>query len=177
MLDLVRRHSPSPLDPTFDLSPWAASMDLAVRTGSVYSTSHSITPADQANAVGQRYPRPGRARMTDARCYSATDMFAAGFQDHQIGPVLGVHDNTGAGGANVWTHELLRRLMDRPAPPDSPFVANPFAALPANMGLRVAVRRTVRVGDRSGTPVEDLGVVPDERHAMTRRDLSRATPI
>ena len=37
--------------------------------------------------------------------------------------------------------------------------------------MRVAVRRTVRVGERSGTPVEDLGVLPDERHAMTRRDL------
>jgi cytosine/adenosine deaminase-related metal-dependent hydrolase/C-terminal processing protease CtpA/Prc len=170
MLDLVRRHSPSPLDPTFDLSPWADSMDLAVRTGSVYSSSHSITPTASANAVGQRYHGPV-VLVTDARCYSATDMFAAGFQDHRIGPVLGVHANTGAGGANVWTHELLRRLMDAPAPPDSPFVDNPFTALPANMGLRVAVRRTVRVGDRSGTPVEDLGVVPDERHAMTRRDL------
>jgi C-terminal processing protease CtpA/Prc len=170
MLDLVRRHAPSPLDPTFDLSPWAASMDLAVRTGSVYSTSHSITPAARANGLGQRYHGPV-VLVTDARCYSATDMFAAGFQDHGIGPVLGVHANTGAGGANVWTHELLRRLMDTAAPTDSPFATNPFEALPANMGLRVAVRRTVRVGDRSGTPVEDLGVVPDERHAMTRRDL------
>ncbi|MDQ1424970.1 MAG: hypothetical protein QOD72_2468, partial [Acidimicrobiaceae bacterium] len=170
MLDLVRRHSPSSLDPTFDLSPWAASMDLAVRTGSVYSTSHSITPLAQANAVGQRYHGPV-VLVTDARCYSATDMFAAGFQDHRIGPVLGVHANTGAGGANVWTHELLRQLMDAPAAPDSPFPTNPFTTLPANMGLRVAVRRTVRVGEQSGTPVEDLGVVPDERHAMTRRDL------
>jgi C-terminal processing protease CtpA/Prc len=170
MLDLVRRHAPSPLDPTFDLSPWAASMDLAVRTGSVYSTSHSITPVEQANAVGQRYHGPV-VLVTDARCYSATDMFAAGFQDHGIGPVLGVHDNTGAGGANVWTHELLRRLMEGTPPLDSPFGANPFVALPANMGLRAAVRRTVRVAARAGTPVEDLGVLPDERHAMTRRDL------
>jgi C-terminal processing protease CtpA/Prc len=170
MLDLVRRHSPSSLDPTFDLSPWEESMDLAVSTGSAYSSAHPITPAAQANAVGQRYHGPV-VLVTDARCYSATDMFAAGLQDHGIGPVLGVHANTGAGGANVWTHELLRRLMDASPPPDSPFPANPFTALPANTGLRVAVRRTVRVGSRAGTPVEDLGIVPDERHAMTRRDL------
>ena len=37
--------------------------------------------------------------------------------------------------------------------------------------MRVAIRRTLRVGRLSGTPVEDLGVVPDERHDMTRRDV------
>ncbi len=38
--------------------------------------------------------------------------------------------------------------------------------------MRVAIRRTLRVGAQTaGTPVEDLGVVPDERHAMTRRDV------
>ena len=36
--------------------------------------------------------------------------FAAGFQDHGLGPILGVSGNTGAGGANVWTHDLLRDL-------------------------------------------------------------------
>jgi hypothetical protein len=37
--------------------------------------------------------------------------------------------------------------------------------------MRVSIRRTVRVGPQSGTPVEDLGVVPDTLHRMTRRDL------
>ena len=60
--------------------------------------------------------------VTDARCYSATDIFAAGFADHRIGPILGVDDNTGAGGANVWTQGLLKQLLEVPAPtdPDSP---------------------------------------------------------
>ena len=37
--------------------------------------------------------------------------------------------------------------------------------------MRVSIRRTLRVGAEGGTPVEDLGVVPDERHFMTRDDI------
>ncbi len=37
--------------------------------------------------------------------------------------------------------------------------------------MRVAIRRTLRVGDQAGTPVEDLGITPDSRHEMTREDL------
>jgi hypothetical protein len=40
--------------------------------------------------------------------------------------------------------------------------------------MRVAARRSTRVGKRSGVPLEDLGVVPDERYFMTRRDLLEA---
>jgi cytosine/adenosine deaminase-related metal-dependent hydrolase len=162
MLGLVEAHSPSPLDPSFDLGPWLASMELAVRTGAAYSTSHSITDGEFANSIGQRY-HGAVVLITDALCYSATDMFAAGFQDHGIGRILGVADATGAGGANVWTHELLRILAEG--------TGSPLAVLPHNAGMRVSVRRTLRVRDRSGTPVEDLGVEPDERHYMTRRDV------
>ena len=37
--------------------------------------------------------------------------------------------------------------------------------------MRVAIRRTLRVGPQAGTPLEDLGVRPDSRHALTRDDL------
>ena len=37
--------------------------------------------------------------------------------------------------------------------------------------MRVSIRRTLRVGALAGTPVEDLGVVTNERHHMTRDDL------
>jgi hypothetical protein len=37
--------------------------------------------------------------------------------------------------------------------------------------MRVAIRRTLRVGEHSGTPVEDIGIKPDSRHAMTKDDL------
>jgi hypothetical protein len=37
--------------------------------------------------------------------------------------------------------------------------------------MRVAIRRGLRVGALSGTPVEDLGVPPTVQHAMTRADV------
>ena len=106
--------------------------------------------------------------ITDGRCYSATDIFAAGFQDHRIGPVLGVDANTGAGGANVWTHELLRKLVQPRGGNGSQ-----YEKLRSGVGMRVSIRRTLRVGDAAGTAVEDLGVVPDKVHQMTRRDIEK----
>ena len=144
-------------------------------TGAQYSNAFAITDEGSANAVGQRYHGPV-VLVTDALCYSATDIFSAGFQDHGIGPVLGVDGNTGAGGANVWTHDLLKLLMDTPPDAGGP-AANPFVDLPAGAGFRVSVRRTLRVGaDRVGTPVEDFGVVPDELHELTRDDIVRRQP-
>jgi C-terminal processing protease CtpA/Prc len=163
-LEICRRHRDNPTR-KIDLGPWFPSMDQSVETGSIYSSAFPISPEDGANAVGQRYFGPV-VLVTDARCYSATDIFAAGFQDHRIGPVLGVDDNTGAGGANVWTHGLLKALRDVPADPDSP-----YRPLPKQADMRVSIRRTLRVGALAGTPVEDLGVRADVRHEMTRRDV------
>ena len=170
MLELCERHAPSPLDRNFDLSGWVDSMAQAVTTGAVYSQALPITDRQAANEVGQTYQGPV-VLITDALCYSATDMFAAGFRDHDIGTILGVDDNTGAGGANVWTHELLRLLMDTEHPRPSRSRSNPFRELPNGAGMRVSVRRTIRVGDRDGTPLEDLGVTPHVRHHMTRDDV------
>jgi C-terminal processing protease CtpA/Prc len=163
-LEICRRHKDNPSH-QIDLGAWFPSMDQAVETGAVYSSAFPITPEDGANAIGQRYFGPV-VLVTDARCYSATDIFAAGFQDHEIGPVLGVDDNTGAGGANVWTHGLLKALRDLPPDPETP-----YAPLPRQADMRVAIRRTLRVGRLAGTPVEDLGVRSDVRHEMTRRDV------
>ena len=170
MLDLCERHAPSPLDPGFDLGAWVPSLRQAVSTGAVYSQARPITDPESANARGQAYQGPV-VLITDGLCYSATDMFAAGFRDHDIGRILGVADNTGAGGANVWTHELLRILMDAPHPGEAVVPRNPFHPLPNGAGMRVSVRRTIRVGALDGTPLEDLGVEPDETHAMTRDDV------
>jgi C-terminal processing protease CtpA/Prc len=143
-----------------DLADWRASIDQSVETGAQYSSALPLYPAELVNSVGQLYHGPV-VLITDALCYSATDIFSAGFQDHEIGTVLGVDDATGAGGANVWTHENL--LAGWPG--------GPFRRLPAGAQFRVALRRSLRVGRRSGEPVEDLGVVPDERYRMTSRDL------
>jgi cytosine/adenosine deaminase-related metal-dependent hydrolase len=163
MLRVCRAHAPSSDVPGLDLSPWIPSMEQALQTGATYSVGYPITPPRAANAVGQRYNGPV-VLVTDGLCYSATDMFAAGFQDHGIGPVLGVGGRTGAGGANVWTSQLLGVLARGAS-------VNPLPRLPHGAGFTVAVRRTLRVGPRAGTPVEDLGIEPAVRYAMTRRDL------
>ena len=143
-----------------DYEDWKASLEEAVTTGSAYSTAFPLYTADVVNSVGQLYQGPV-VLVTDAQCYSACDIFAAGFQDHEIGPVLGVEANTGAGGANVVTHEDLR----------TEWSDGPLKQLPKGVQMRVALRRCLRVGTRFGQPVEDLGVVPDALHALTKRDL------
>jgi hypothetical protein len=52
-----------------------------------------------------------------------------------------------------------------------PAADSPFKPLPNNASFRVAVRRCTRVGKRSGVLVEDLGIVPDAIHRMTKRDI------
>ena len=138
------------------LAPWAASAAAGVETGERYTTTSPLS-APRALA-GQRFRYPGRVVLvTDALAYSAADIFAAGFADNRLGVVLGTDPATGAGGANVWTHDLLRSLL-----PDA------LRPLPASAGLRVALRRATRA---DGSPLEDLGVVPDAVHRPTRRDL------
>lgn len=166
-LEMVRLHSGDDRPYSdFDLTPWLPSMKQAVQTGAIYSSGFPITDVESANNIGQKYCGPV-VLIIDALCYSTTDIFAAGFQDHQIGPVLGTSDNTGAGGANVWTHELFQAVLE--ASPSSP-----FKPLPNGANMRASVRRTLRVGDRTGTPVEDLGIVPDKRHYLTKNDLLKS---
>lgn len=168
-LRIVRRHKDNPTQ-QIDLGPWYESLEQATETGATYSAAYPITPATGANEIGQTYHGPV-VLITDARCYSATDIFAAGFADHQVGKILGTDENTGAGGANVWTHELLAELLRVPDPADA---ESPYRTLPNGANLRTAIRRTLRTGEAAGTPVEDLGVRPDTIHRMTRNDVLKA---
>lgn len=164
-LEICRGNAPSALFDDFDLSPWLKSIEGAVQTGATYSLGFPITSVEQCNDIGQKYYGPV-VLIVDALCYSTTDIFAAGFQDHNIGPILGTSLNTGAGGANVWEHCFLRQLMKNANPP-----YGPYKELPNGADMTVAVRRTLRVGERSGTPVEDIGVVPTHHHPLTKNDL------
>lgn len=146
-----------------DLSPWLESMQQALKTGATFSAGFPVSDPAQCNAIGQKYFGPVLL-ITDALCYSTTDIFAAGFQDHGIGPILGTDGNTGAGGANVWEHQhFVNEVL--------PGEGSVYQSLPRGAGMRVAIRRSLRVGKRAGTPVEDLGVIPNERHYMTREDI------
>ena len=132
------------------LRAWHPSLARGLETGAAFSAGFPITPPERCNDIGQRYYGPV-VLITDARCYSTTDIFAAGFQDHKIGTILGTDNNTGAGGANVWTLELIRQFFA------SGGMAPPLETLPKGAGMRVAIRRTLRVGDEAGTGARGLG--------------------
>ena len=157
-LELCRR---APKD--WEFYPWKDSIAQAVDTGAVYSQALPLTSEKACNEIGQVYYGPV-VLITDALCYSTTDIFAAGFQDHKIGKVLGTSGNTGAGGANVVKHKQLVEWLGGNG--DSP-----FKTLPARMAMRVALRRSVRIGKYAGIPLEELGVIPDHRHYITENDL------
>ncbi|GAA0486903.1 hypothetical protein Ade02nite_10810 [Paractinoplanes deccanensis] len=145
------------------LKDWTKSMDQALDSGALYSAGVPLTSPDDLTFVPQSYFGP-IVLLTDARCYSAADIFAAGFQDNDIGLVLGTDNNTGAGGGNIWHHaDLIARL---PNAADSP-----YRELPRGASLSLVIRRFLRVGPNAGTPLEDYGVVPRKHHSTTRRDL------
>lgn len=147
----------------WNLSRWVDSIAEAVVTGATYSSGFPLTSEDSCNEIGQIYYGPVLL-ITDALSYSATDIFAAGFQDNEIGEVLGTSDNTGAGGANVWWYEdLMNAVGNHPK--------SVFRPLPRGADMVVALRRSIRVGRHAGRPLEELGIVPDKRHHMTRRDV------
>lgn len=141
--------------------PWKSSIERSIETGAVYSLGYPIGGhsyyIDEINQYGQKYFGP-TILVVDALCYSTTDMFAAGFQDNNIGPILGTSGSTGAGGANVWEYYDLFHPLG-------------FSALPRNAQMRMAVRRSTRVGNQNGFPLEDFGVIPDYIHNMTRNDV------
>jgi len=89
-----------------DMAQWRDSLAQASQTGAQGSPAIPLSEPALANAVGK--PPHGPVLITDALCYSACDMFAGGFADHEIGRILGVDANTGAGGANVLDHDQLR---------------------------------------------------------------------
>jgi C-terminal processing protease CtpA/Prc len=147
-----------------EMTQFARSISESVVTSATYSKGFHLTSREDCNSIGQKYYGPV-VLITDALCYSTSDMFTAGFQDNKVGKVLGTSGNTGAGGANVYEHDdLLKWLRKNPK--------SRFKPLPRGAGMRVALRRSLRVGTSSGRPLEALGVAPNVQHFMTRRDLS-----
>jgi hypothetical protein len=144
------------------LLPWIESIQRSMETGAMYSASFPSHDQEVLNAIGHRYLGPTIV-ITNAVSYSATEFFAAGFQDHG-GKILGVDNVTGGGGANVRTHTELRNYYKNAS-------NSPFRGLPKGAELRVAFRRSQRVGPQIGNDVEDFGVRPDYVYDMTRNDL------
>jgi Peptidase family S41 len=147
-----------------DWQRWGNGLTDRLEAGESHSQALPIT-----TAALEREPRifyGPVVLVTNARTYSAADMFAAGFQDNRIGTVLGTHSSTGAGGANVLQHQELVDLLDEADPGGGQQLARRFQLVSlrdvgGGAGMSVALRRSLRIGERAGTPLEDLGVQPD----------------
>jgi len=142
--------------------PWIDDLLSSVPSGSAVTPGRPLTNPDDANDTGQRYQGP-ITLIIDALAYSATDIFAAGFQDHGIGKIIGVDENTGGGGANRWLHEELRIKLE-----DVPGIE--LQKLPGGAQMGLAIRRSSRVGPNAGHPIEDFGVARDITYRLTRND-------
>ncbi len=138
-----------------ELEAWAHDAgNTPLPHGKPLTSGQTLTDSNSANAIGQIYHGRGVALLIDSLTYSAADIFAAGFQDHSIGPILGTSLLTGGGGANVWSHQdLVNKLGPKPGVP--------IATLPGDASMSLAIRRCSRVGPFKGQPVEDKGVQVD----------------
>jgi len=160
-LALCRRQSPDQDTMKLDLSAWVPSLEVAVAAGKEWSDGFPMTDFD--DVPPQRVYCGPVVLITSARSYSAADIFTAGFRDNGLGKILGVDADTGAGGANMWTHQQLALLT-----------GDPQTTLPQGIELRLAIRRVLRAdGDQV---LEEAGIVPDEVHRLTRRDLLEGDP-
>lgn len=144
-----------------ELEAWSPSLQDSVSTGELYAQPLPLTDPSWCNDKGRSYP--GRAvAVVDANTYSSGDLFAAGWVDHGIGPLVTVGQATGAGGANVWTFHQLRDAL---AATD-----HPLPAMPEGSWFTIAFRRAIRSAAGDGIPIEDLGI-PGIPYTMTRDDL------
>ena len=152
----------------YDLGSWISSIERSMETGATFSAGFPISSRpNYCNEFGQVF-HGQVVLVTSALSYSAAEFFAAGFQDHRIGTVLGVDSSTGAAGAQVKDYNALRKMFKKV--PDSPFKRQ----LPKQAQMTAALRRSTRVGVHAGAEVEDFGVTPDVLYRMTRRDLLKA---
>jgi C-terminal processing protease CtpA/Prc len=154
-LDFINTPGSSALAERLYSGPGAGTRFNAIRreataTASPYIPSLPYEPRARYNDIGQVYQGPV-ALVVDGLSYSAADVFAAGFQDHGLGIVVGTDPQTGGGGGNVWPYDSIRRLGASGMP----------RRLPHDASFDVAVRRTTRVARRAGVVLEDRGVVAD----------------
>lgn len=144
-----------------ELDAWLESLTDSVSTGEVYSQPIALTDPQWCRDIGRTYPGVA-VLVVDPNTYSSGDLFAAGWADHGIGPLVSVGQGTGAGGANVWGDLQLNEALT-----GTPFEFDP---LPDGIHFTMAIRRAIRSGRSDGIPIEDLGIrgIP---YDLTRRDL------
>ncbi|KAI9102865.1 hypothetical protein DFS34DRAFT_692350 [Phlyctochytrium arcticum] len=131
------------------------------------------------NMDGHAYLRPV-AVLTDGECYSSCDFFCAGMQDNGAAIIFGEDPQTGAGGANVLDHEEELQVLAPTSFKPLPFQGslgkdedNNTIPIPDTSGMRVAIRRAVRIGRNAGKILEDVGVQVDEVIRQTPAEFAQ----
>lgn len=148
---------------------WSESIKNAVEERQTFTRPEVITTRSEANKIGQIWFKPVVV-LTDASCYSACDLFAAGMQDNGAGKIIGIHQTTGAGGANVLEYSTFQAIMA--AGPNQPFVDLPFG-----QDFGISWRQTLRSGKNLGLILENNGVLSDVVVPLTKADLNKESRV
>lgn len=141
-----------------------AALDHALQVG-----ERMTGPVGDVLGFGTESPFPKQDRvyfgpvitLTDARVYSAGDLFTLLQKDVGTSVVVGVDNTTGAGGAAGFSYMDVQESV-----PDSLKVP-----LPGGVDFSVSALRFFRTGAESGAQVEHFGVPPDIRYLRTKNDL------
>lgn len=157
--DLNRRIFNESLLGVFSNPEWTEVINEAEGTGQLFTETAPFTYDENANTFGQVYYGPV-AVLTNARSYSATDLFSCAMQDNQAARLYGEDPRTGAGGANVLTHATFNFVL--------PEV---FEPLPEGHAMRVSWRQSIRFGANNGLTIEDLGCKANYNVSISSKDL------
>lgn len=117
------------------------------------------------NSVQKKQPRAYQGpvvTLVSGNTYSAADLFAALQVDQNLSVLVGIDENTGAGGASVVPYSWLED-----------FAPSEFERLPFGVRMSTAFSRFYRTGTSSGKIVEFFGVKPQIIYNLTRADALR----
>ncbi len=127
------------------------------------SSAKPLTSPRDANDTGQIYQGPV-ILLIDGFTYSAADIFTAGFDDNNVGLIVGTTPTTGGGGATVWQFDEFRLVVAQVA-------GVPLEPLPPGVRMSIAVQRVTRVLGNLGKAIEDVGVRAHRVINPTRNDV------
>ncbi|WP_084187047.1 S41 family peptidase [Andreprevotia chitinilytica] len=135
-------------------------IDEAAKTNNTYTQTTTELSLEEANSLGQMYYKPVGI-LTNARSYSATEMFSCAMQDNGAATLYGEDPLTGGGGSNPIPHSVLAE--NGPAW---------FKPLPGGVQMRFSWLQTIRDGYHKNELIEDEGCAADVNVPRTFSDLT-----
>ncbi|MFD2178178.1 S41 family peptidase [Veronia pacifica] len=134
-------------------------LNVDMSNGGKYSNLFQFTSDEVANSIGQLYYNPV-AVLSNAKSYSAGDMFTCAMQDNGAAVVYGEDPQTGAGGANVFRHDFL-----------SSVIGGDFKPLPDSSNITVSWGQALREKYYKNNLIEDYGCTASVDVSLEPMDL------